>query len=150
MIVYSKFRLFEFNLSSCRIYTKGVVLWLSTTKQSLESFQLRINKAIPSLSRRSADDAIKNKRVTVNGKYPHLSLQVTPADIILLDGVVQHPKFRCPTAASIDGKNDNSSVLMDNKSLIHNGLENKIISHTSTICNLLYVINMLRKYIYTV
>ena len=127
-MIYLKFRLFGVNSSSCQIFSKNVICWLSSTKESREPLQLRINKAIPSLSRRRADDAIKNNRVTVNGKYPHLSLQVTPTDIIRFDGIVQHPKFYRATSTEI--KNDSFALMEDTSLAPHNGVDNKITSQT--------------------
>jgi 23S rRNA pseudouridine2604 synthase len=51
------------------------------------SSQVRINKCIPSLSRRAADEAVRNGRVAVNGLVIKASIFVSPMDVISLDGV---------------------------------------------------------------
>lgn len=54
---------------------------------------MRINKFVAlssGLSRRKADDAIINGRITVNGKAPEQGQSVTPTDTIKLDGVILH------------------------------------------------------------
>lgn len=56
---------------------------------------MRINKFIASassLSRRAADGLIKHGRVTVNGQMAEPGTQVTPFDVVQLDGVLlKHP-----------------------------------------------------------
>jgi len=54
---------------------------------------MRINKYLASatgLSRRSADEAVANGRVTVNGKTAEQGSQVTPTDVVALDGRSVH------------------------------------------------------------
>jgi pseudouridine synthase len=50
---------------------------------------IRLNKCISSLSRRAADDAIAEGRVTVNGKVAETGCKVKKGDIIKLDGKLQ-------------------------------------------------------------
>jgi len=51
---------------------------------------VRLNKCLPSLSRRGADDAIAEGRVTVNGQPPTAGYKVQSGDVVKLDGKVQH------------------------------------------------------------
>ena len=51
---------------------------------------VRLNKCLPSLSRRGADDAIAEGRVTVNGQPPTAGHKVQPGDVVRLDGKLQH------------------------------------------------------------
>lgn len=50
---------------------------------------VRINKCLSTLSRRSADDAITEGRVTVNGKVATSGQRVNPGDKVTLDGKLQ-------------------------------------------------------------
>ena len=52
---------------------------------------IRLNKCLPSLSRRGADDAILNGRVSVNGrKIKEPGFRVSIKDRVDLDGKQQH------------------------------------------------------------
>jgi 23S rRNA pseudouridine2604 synthase len=62
----------------------------ATAKPSSTGY--RINKCISSLSRRSADQAIMEGRVTINGKMAKNGDMVNARDIVKLDGQVQHFK----------------------------------------------------------
>ena len=50
---------------------------------------VRINKCLSTLSRRGADDAITEGRVTVNGKVATSGQRVNPGDKVILDGKLQ-------------------------------------------------------------
>jgi 23S rRNA pseudouridine2605 synthase len=55
---------------------------------------MRLNKYIAlstGLSRRAADHAIEHNRVTVNGGAPSAGQQITPGDIVTLDGIALTP-----------------------------------------------------------
>ena len=49
----------------------------------------RVNKCIPSLSRRQADDAVRDGRITINNSIAALSSKVYPGDVVKLDGKLQ-------------------------------------------------------------
>ena len=51
---------------------------------------MRLNKCLPSLSRRGADDAIAEGRVTVNGEPAVAGYKVQPKDMVRLDGRAQN------------------------------------------------------------
>ena len=50
---------------------------------------VRLNKCLPGLSRRAADDAIAEGRVTVNNIAPSAGTKVSSKDVVKLDGRVQ-------------------------------------------------------------
>lgn len=56
---------------------------------------IRLNKLISDAgicSRREADSFIKEGRVTVNGKQPHVGEKVTVSDVVLIDGERFYPE----------------------------------------------------------
>lgn len=51
---------------------------------------VRVNKCVVSLSRRGADEAVAQNRVTVNGVLATATQRIKPGDMVRLDGKVQH------------------------------------------------------------
>eukprot|EP01031_Cornospumella_fuschlensis_P035516 gene35516-43058_t len=51
---------------------------------------VRVNKCVVSLSRRGADEAVGQGRVTVNGIPATPTQAIKPGDVVKLDGKVQH------------------------------------------------------------
>lgn len=51
---------------------------------------VRLNKCLTELSRRAADEAISDGRVTINGCAAPAGSRVSPGDIVRLDGQMQH------------------------------------------------------------
>lgn len=49
-----------------------------------------MNKCVVSLSRRGADEAVEQGRVTVNGVLATATQAIKPGDVVKLDGKVQH------------------------------------------------------------
>lgn len=58
-------------------------------ESSIDNGEIRLNKCISSLSRRAADDAIKEGRVTVNSRVATCGTKVNFGDIIRYDGKIQ-------------------------------------------------------------
>lgn len=61
----------------------------SKSSDSEASDSVRINKCLLSLSRRGADDAVNEGRVTINGSQAKIGDRVKIGDIVRLDGKIQ-------------------------------------------------------------
>ena len=78
---------YHFISASTRNSNSGSFNLYSNSKKVDNS--VRINKCLPSLSRRAADDVINEGRVTINGKIAKCGDRVEPRDVVKLDGKMQ-------------------------------------------------------------
>jgi ribosomal 50S subunit-recycling heat shock protein len=62
----------------------------SSQDAKLEIGGVRLNKCLQGLSRRGADDAIAEQRVTINGNIAKNGDRVEKRDVVRLDGKIQH------------------------------------------------------------
>lgn len=104
-------------ITSCYFTTDTIKDRNSTISTEADySVKIRINQAIPSLSRRKAEIAIQQGRVTVNGTLPSLSTRISSLDIVMLDGVKQTPRFNDSILSIFPTKNTiQSEVIADIK-----------------------------------
>ena len=89
---------------------RNVNLKMSLTNDGI----IRLNKCITSLSRRAADDAIAEGRVTVNGAIAQTGCKVKKGDIIKLDGKLQ--KWE---ALQLLAKNIQPSKVLEERNFIY-------------------------------
>lgn len=90
-------------IRQCRLPVTGTLLFLSTSAKGLlrmsmctsskTSGSVRINQCIPSLSRRQADKAILDGRITVNGQPAKPGMLISVNDKLSIDGIPQTLHF---------------------------------------------------------
>lgn len=85
------------NQSTRSLSTKNIPSQLRQNQRKNIDFKsessdgIRINKCLLGLSRRAADDAISEGRVTINGKVvTQAGIRVSKGNVVQLDGKVQH------------------------------------------------------------